>query len=512
MLRIVLGAWTLICALSFWVVLPAAADEDATKIKDGIEWYLDSALAGYPGVELRRSVEVTPIEGEYEVAIKALTIAERDIPEGETADNFLLGDVFVRVKPLENGDYRFHSVRIPEEIRVENPEDSADSLVLRIGLEKFEGVMARSVGYLWDYDFLASNFSMTLNSAMPGAASGSVESVAVRIAEVTSTSDFQQPKENAVDQQMVFNLSEFSADFGGGSVLRIGKGTTEFDLSANDVAAMTQAQESLNSYGQGFAESAEQDLMPFMRTGLEFFEAITKFVERANFENLTYDSPDAKGGVEEARFGWEIQDLDKDLSVQELLISTRGFFVSLPTDPAMDAALKMLPRRWTLPVRLERFPAKAIMEDTRALLDDISSPKELDQGGPRVDGYHEKIKQRINEAGTILLLNGQSIESDIVTATMDGTLRINPDNPIGVEGTLTAQALGLMQLFEQAQTIPDPQAAQQVMQGAMVLLSTGETEPGTQVPSVTNYLIEFTPDGAIILNGNQMHPPPAPAQ
>ena len=146
------------------------------------------------------------------------------------------------------------------------------------------------------------------------------------------------------------------------------------------------------------------------------------------------------------------------------------------------------------------------------MLNSVSSPDEIEQGGPLVDAYGTKIGQRIKDAGTTILLDGQSLESDVVTATMDGSLKINPENPIGVEGTLNAQALGLMQLFEQAQTLQDPQAAQHVMQGAMVLLSTGETEPGNQVPSVTNYLIEFTPEGAVILNGNQMHPPPAAAQ
>lgn len=499
-------------AVLLWAPVPAVADEAAAKIKEGIEWYLQSATGGYPGVELKHEIEVTAVGDEYEVAVNGLTLAEADPAEGQVPEGFVLGDFLARVKPLENGDYRFHSVRVPEEIRFINPEDSADSLVIHLGLEKFEGVMSPRAGYASAYDFVAKDMTMTLNSAMPDAASGSIESAVVRIAELTSTSEFQEPKANAVEQDLTLTLRDVSADIGGAGVLRIGRSTTDISFSSNDVTAMIEAQESLRDITTELAASDPEAELAMMRTMVATWKSFSRLIQRGEIENLTYDSPDVKVGIEVSQFGFELQDLDSDHATQDLLISSRGFFVSLPTNPAMDAALQMLPRRWTLPVKVQRIPVKAIFAEADVLLSEVSSPDEIDQGGPRLEAFSAKIGQLFREAGTTILLDGQSIESDTVTATMDGSLLVNPDNPIGVEGTLTAQALGLMQLFEKAQTLENPQAQQQVMQGAMVLLSTGETEPGNQVPSVTNYLIEFTPEGAVNLNGNQMVPPPGTVQ
>ena len=357
MVRSILSGGLLGFAALVLVSLPAAADDAAAKIKGGIEWYFQYATSGYPGVELQHTIEVTPVEGEYEVAVRDLTIAASEPAEGQENDGFPLGDFFARVKPLEDGNYRFHSVRVPEVIRFENPENSADSVVIDLGLEKFEGVMSPSAGYASAYEFLAQDLTMTLNSAMPGAASGSVESVMVQIAELTSISTFQQPNENAVDQDLTFNLRDLSADFGEAGVLRIGKSTTDIAFSANDVIAMIEAQESLNTYAQSLDGQDPLAELAVMRTMVDIWEAMSRLIQRGDVENLTFDSPGVKVGVEASNFAYEALDLDKDLASQDLLISARGFFVSLPTNPAMDAALQMLPRRWTLPVKVERYTA-----------------------------------------------------------------------------------------------------------------------------------------------------------
>ncbi len=507
MLRRVFWGWSLIVVLLIAGTLPATADEDADKIRGGIEWYFQSVLAGYPGVELRHDIEVTPIEGEYEAAIRNLTIVDKD-----GSDAYPLGDFFARVDPLETGDYRFHSVRVPEEIRAVDPTNTANSVAVRLGLEKFEGVMSPRAGYAYAYEMLARNLSMKLNLMPDQEGAGGPKSIDLQIEELTSNSAFQEPRENAVDQDVALNLRNLSLDFSDGGSLRIGESQTDIALSFGDVMSLLRAQEDIQNATANLAELDEQAELAFMRSAVDIYASIGKYVQGGKVKNLTYDSPAVKLGIQESQFDFEALNLDQDFSSQDVLISTRGFFLSLPAVPGMDAALAMLPRRWTLPIKFQRVPFKAIIEDTQALLGDLSSPREIEQGSPRVEAYTAQLGDRIREAGVTIVFDGQSIESDVVTATMDGLLKIDPDNPIGVEGSLSAQAVGLMQLFEQAQTIPDPQAAQQVMQGAMLLLSTGETVPGGQVPSVTNYRFEFTPEGAVILNGNQMHPPAAPAE
>lgn len=511
MLRRVFWGWSLIAVLLIAGTWPAAADEDADKIRAGIEWYLQSLTAGYPGAELRHEIEITPVDEEYEVVVRNVTVADRD-----SGDAYPLGDFFVRVDPLENGDYRYHSVRVPEEIRIVDPTNTENSAAVRLGLEKLEGVMSPRAGYAYASEMLARNFSVKFKLAQgPESAGGGLTSIDLLIEELTGNSSFQEPRENAVDQDVALKLRNLSLDFSDGGSLRIGESETDIALSIGDVVSLLTAHENIQNTTADLAELNEVDEqaeLAFMRSVVDVYAAIGKYVQGAKVKNLTYDSPAVKLGMQESQLDFEALNLDQDLSSQDVLISTRGFFLSLPAIPGMDAALTMLPRRWTLPIKLQRVPVKAIIGDTQSLLADLSSPREIDQGSPRVEAYTAQLGERIRDAGMTIVFDGQSIESDVVTATMDGSLVIDPDNPIGVEGNLAAQAVGLMQLFEQAQTIPDPQAAQQVMQGAMLLLSTGETVPGGQVPSVTNYRFEFTPEGAILLNGNQMHPPEAPAE
>ena len=500
MLRRVFWGWNLIAVLLIAGTSPAFADEDADKIRAGIEWYLQSLTAGYPGAELRHDIEITPVEEEYEVAVRNLTVADKN-----GGDAYPLGDFFARVDPLDNGDYRYHSVRVPEEIRIVDPANTANTFAVRLGLEKLEGVMSPRAGYAHNSEMLARNLSVKFKLApgQEGVGDGP-RSADLQIEELTSTSAFQEPRENAVDQDVSLKLRNLSLDFSDGGSLRIGESETDIAFSLGDVAGFLLAQEDIQNAAANLAEPDKQNELAFVRSAVDVYASIGKYLQGGKIKNLTYDSPAVKLGMQESQLDFEALNLDQDLSSQDVLISTRGFFVSIPGNPGMDAALALLPRRWTLPIKLQRVPFKAMVEDTQLLLADLSSLEEIEQESPRLEAYTAQLGDRIREAGMTIVFDGQSIESDVVTATMDGSLKIDPDNPNGVEGNLEAQAVGLMQLFERAQTIPDPQAAQTVMQGAMVLLSTGETVPGGQIPSVTNYSLEFTPEGTIFLNGNEM--------
>ncbi len=503
-----LGTGLLGIALLFWTTLPAVAADTAAKIKSGVEWYLSYVTSGYPGVRLEHEVEVTPVGEEYELAVRGLTLVGTEQVEGEANDRMLLGDYFSRVKLQDDGNYRFHSVRVPEEIRIENPQNAAEFFALQLGLEKFEGVVSPATGFVYAHDFLARDLKMTFNGPVQAPVAESPESVVMQIAEVSSTSDFEMPRENALDQDIVFNLRDLFADFGEAGRFRVGSSTTNIAVSLNDVAAISDFRGRFATFAPELTAGDPQGDVTVLREMVGLWKTVSKYVQSGKAENITFDNAELKLGVESSRFDFGALDLDSEFASQDLLISARGFFVSLPDDPAMDAALQMLPRRWTLPVKFQRVPVKAMIQEAEVLLSRVSSTEEIDRGGPEVEAFNARIKDLFREAGTTILFDGQSLESDVVTATMDGLLKINPDNPIGLEGSLSAQVLGLTQLIEKAETLENPQAQQQLMQGALLLLFAGETEPGNQVPSVTNYLFEFTPLGAILLNGNEVRPPP----
>ncbi|TQV79583.1 hypothetical protein [Denitrobaculum tricleocarpae] len=485
-----------------------AADDPATKIKNGVEKFLISIFVDDPEIDLLYALSVEPAGDWYQVLIQDMKVREQGVVE-----DFPIGDVTFLVKPEGEVDYRFKDVRIPEEFRAGSLAEGSAPTVLRIGLERLNGVISSETEELSELDFLSRNFLFDIEKPVEGGAYNEVHQNTIRIAEMSIALTTEMTGENAASQGVDFKIADLSvsasdqrSDFG------IGELSADFDLATSDFAAESAKMTKVFDLFSEAEEVDDQILLQVLRTWFGGVDNTESLSGEFRLQDISYDDPETKFAMADMTISMDAPEAGQDLITISQLLSVRGFSLSKPGDPVAESGLKLLPRRWTVPFTLKRYPMAAIHAAYGETFAQLSSLDLLSQGSPVVGILQERMTEIMLEAGTIMSFDGQSIESDLVSATLDGNLQFDANNPLQLTGLVSAEIQGLMQLFEASQSVQDPQVAQQVMQGTMVLLSSGETVPGGQVPSVTNYVVEFKPEGAVFLNGNQVHPPPAAAQ
>lgn len=508
MLRRVFVGLGFLFALAVLVVRPLAADDQAAKIRNGVESYLTSIFADDPEIDLLYELSVEPTEEWYQVLIADMKIADQS-----SSEDFVIGDITFLAKPEGKTNYRFKDVRIPEEFRAGSQAEGAEPAVLRLGLERLNGVISSETEELFELDFLSRNFLFNIESPVEGGAYNEVHQNTTQIAEVSIVLSTEMTAENAGTQGLDFKIADLSVSASNQkSVFRIGEITADVEISTSDFAAETAKMTKVIDLFSEAEEVDDQILLQVLRTWFGSADSTESLAADFKLRDVTYDDPGTKFTMADMRLDMDSPEAGQDLITVSQLLSVRGFSLSKPGDPVAESGLKLLPRRWTVPFTLKRYPMAAIHSAYAETFEQLSSLDGLGKGSPAFGSLQAKLAKIMLDAGTIMSFDGQSIESDLVTATLDGSLQFDANNPLQLTGRVSAEIQGLMQLFEASQSVQDPQVAQQVMQGTMVLLSSGETIPGGQVPSVTNYVVEFKPEGTVVLNGNQVHPPPAAAQ
>jgi hypothetical protein len=507
MLRKISGGWSLVSGLVSWAVLcvvlaaTAVAGDEAAKIRDGIDRYLQSA--GNAAFHLSYELEVAAAGDGYETSIHGLTVRYPG-----PADQTSIGDVSFRVTPLDDGNYRFSQVRIPEEIRFASPEQAGEDVVLHLNLERFEGVYSPETGTTIEYDILVKDVS--LEASFASAKTGMFQSTGIAIGAFSHSLQSRPQSEKAMEQVLNYGFTDISVSHCGETLFRIGSSSLQADWLLSDYAASVARNNKFFAELMAIEKFDEQSFIQLLRYSVVTPEEFSYLRGDMTFEEISWSRPETLFTLDQLKWTMDADDLDKPVGTNSQVISARGFSLSAPQDPVKDATFSLFPRRWTLPIKLKNLPSAAIVQEYARLFRQSNLLSDLVAGmGPSGD-LDARLTQHMVDAGTVLVLDGQSIESEIVSATMDGSLKFDSSSPLQMTGSVSAEVVGLMQLFEQAQTLQDREAAEEVMQGTMMLLSMGETEPGMQVPSVTKYLIEMTPEGAVVLNGTQLSPPPAP--
>lgn len=508
MLRRVLVGLGFLFAVTVLIVRPLAADDQTAKIKNGVDSYLASIFVDDPETDLLYKLSVEPMDGWYQVLIEGMKIADQ-----VSTEDFLIGDVSFLTKPEGKTNYRFKDFRIPEEFSAGSLAEGAEPAVLRLGLERFNGVISSVTEEFFELDFLSRNVWFNIENPVEGGAYNEVHQSTTQIAEVSIVLSTEMTAENEGTQGLEFKIADLSVSASSQkSKFRIGEMTADFEISTSDFAAETTKMTKVFDLFSEAEEVDDQVLLQVLRTWFGSADSTESIAADFKLRDVTYDDPGTKFSLADMTLDMDSPEAGLDLITISQLMSVRGFSLSKPGDPVAESSLKLLPRRWTVPFTLKRYPMTAIHTAYAETFEQLSSLDELGKGSPAFGSLKAKLAKIMLDAGTIMSFDGQSIESDLVSATLDGSLQFDSNNPLQLTGRVSAEIQGLMQLFEASQSVQDPQVAQQVMQGAMVLLSSGETIPGGQVPSVTNYVVDFKPEGAVILNGNQVHPPPAAAQ
>lgn len=206
--------------------------------------------------------------------------------------------------------------------------------------------------------------------------------------------------------------------------------------------------------------------------------------------------------LESLHIAMSAHDLDAQKGIVRIALEHSGFAMAidgatqryLPSDGAFVIAFRDLPIEDSATMALEMFEGG--LDDPAAFQDNAMMALTFLGLG---------MQQSMAATGTTLEIENISYVSQALKASMAGALVATTASPLGATGTVTLEVEGLDEaLAEIAASKNDPDAQDMAMPLSMLQAMGERVEEGGSVRHV--YVMELTPDGRTLLNGNDMGP------
>ena len=201
-------------------------------------------------------------------------------------------------------------------------------------------------------------------------------------------------------------------------------------------------------------------------------------------------------------FGISAHDLDNPTGIVNIAYEHEGLAASvdgvmqryLPADMAFVIALRDLPVDDAATMTLEMFESG------------MTDPANFEDNAMMALAFMGMgLQQSMAQAGSALEIERIDYVSEALKAHMGGTLVATAASPLGATGTVTLEVEGLdAAVAELSAQQGDPDAQEAAMPLAMLQAMGQRIEEGGVVRHV--YVVELTPDGRTLLNGNDMGP------
>lgn len=175
-------------------------------------------------------------------------------------------------------------------------------------------------------------------------------------------------------------------------------------------------------------------------------------------------------------------------------------FDGLSITPAPAGLGEVIPNRMTMDIELSKIPFKDLMDLGRQSL---KTPDAAQQTA---------IRQALAKAGSTMKINPSNLGNGTYAMTLNGQLVANLATTIGANGNARAEINGLGNLVALAQSrikdktvsAAEKQKLAGIAMGLTTLQMMGQQDKANPGKDLRIYNIEFTPDGKIMLNGNDL--------
>ena len=175
-------------------------------------------------------------------------------------------------------------------------------------------------------------------------------------------------------------------------------------------------------------------------------------------------------------------------------------FDGLSITPAPAGLGEVIPNRMSMDIELSKIPFTDLMELGRQSL---KTPDAAQQAA---------IRQALTKAGSTMKINPSHMGNSTYAITLNGQMIANIATAIGANGTARAEITGMNNLVALAQsrikdktvTATEKQKLAGIAMGLTTLQMMGQQDKTTPGKDVRIYNIEFTADGKIMLNGNDL--------
>lgn len=208
--------------------------------------------------------------------------------------------------------------------------------------------------------------------------------------------------------------------------------------------------------------------------------------------------------ADEIGYGIGLTNLDQPLSTMSINYGHTG--LEAATDEEVPDAY--LPTQMEVAFEFDRLPLEQAMTMMMEMMEgaaaDPASFEEQMEMSLMFLGLG--MQQQFVSSGSVFRIKAFNYDSEALDATMAGEITASAESPYGAVGAIDLQIVGLDQAVQDLSANADKDPDTQDMVATLTMLQSMGARTEAEGRSVHDYAFNFTPEGQILLNGNDMAP------
>jgi len=468
---------------------PPAAALTAEELTAEVEDFLDELDIAMAPALLRHDPLVVEPDGEgFRVTIPALAVTGI-----EELRELQVGDVSFLVAEPTPGNYDFSEVRLPGRLEFRGPGGETQGSI-SFDLQRLSGSFAGGLGELTRLDFALAGF----DARVPA------EGVVLWMGRAEARLDTLPDGQGYHRQQQDYSITDILVSDEEGTLeidgLSLVAGMEGLDLEAYrtllaimadiETAAAKGDAGKLDALRQTMAELAGRD------------PVATRIEQSFTLTGLTGHGEQGELLGSLARLGLGLTATAERGSpdgAATLSFDGEGLVLDPTGLPEVAPYLDLVPRRWSMPLRLEKLPMQSLSEAMVDMIfalsvDPLAGDAEIEVAG-------QAILEALGAAGSRLIVEDFLIESALLRLTATSALAFDPATPLGLVGTSALSFFGLDRVLSFAETLADPEAKRIAKMVVLGLMGFGQATAEPDGSVGYKYEFFFAPDGNITMNG-----------
>ncbi len=208
--------------------------------------------------------------------------------------------------------------------------------------------------------------------------------------------------------------------------------------------------------------------------------------------------------ADEIGYGFGMTNLDQPLSTMSLNYGHTG--LEAATDEELPDAY--LPTEMEVAFEFDRLPLEQAMTMMMEMMEGAAAdPMNFEeQMEMSLMFLGLGMQQQFVSSGSVFRIKAFNYDSEALDATMAGEIAASADSPYGAVGAIDLQIVGLDQAVQDLSATTDKDPDTQDMVATLTMLQSMGARSEAEGRSVHDYAFNFTPEGQILLNGNDMAP------
>jgi len=482
---------------------PAAESETAAMIREQIVTMMDSLAQGVrqEGGDVFYRLDITETDdGRIDAALRDVELFS---PDGL----WEIGDALLVLQPIAEARFAI-DLTLPAETRFFDQNGAAMGGT-SLGNQALSGVFVPELNTWVDGEGLYEDVRIWFDTPD---GHGSFD-----LAKATLFIDLDETTPDKWSGPGSFNLSGIEMILDGEPLFRLASLASTFDYRALDLGFFYEINAAMQDIQAGMIENPSKNDDELQAEMTAVGELIVEQVrERAPvmggfgmdfaLDGLWIRDPALHGIIafDTLSFGVSAENFDQALGSVVLSYGHSGMVV-----PVEDSEGELLPTSIDLRFRLADLPVDRIAAMAIEMMEGaIADPAAFEQQAEMALGFMALgMQQQMMQAGSAFEIERISYESPIVQAEMTGRFVSDDSSPMMTVGSARLEVTGLDDAIASLEG-PASQGnrdAQDAMEGLAMMQAMGARSDQGGVVTHT-YDFEFTPDGRVLLNGNDMSP------